>query len=336
MDSLIDKAAKHVSDIVRMAIKPSVASGILVVFDARTPLSRIVTSAYRKAHPQARFIDFDEVGAEAVIAAIRSLKAGDLVVLVQSSNFQLNEFRIRIELFQRGLATVDHGHLDRAPDERQWAIYVDALAFDPSYYHVLGRKLKERLDVAQSLKVICEGTELSYEGGMEASKLNVGDYAGMKNIGGTFPIGEVFTEPKNLTRVNGEARLFAFASPDHLVKFYEPFKIRIEKGVLVSHEGPPEFQAVMDQISTSEAVLVREFGLGLNAAMGKHRPLSDITAFERQKGLHFSLGEKHPIYKKPGMNSKKTHFHIDVFVDAQRITADGATIYESGEFLQND
>lgn len=29
---------------------------------------------------------------------------------------------------------------------------------------------------------------------------------GMKNVGGTFPVGEVFTEPKELRQVNGEVR----------------------------------------------------------------------------------------------------------------------------------
>jgi hypothetical protein len=75
---------------------------------------------------------------------------------------------------------------------------------------------------------------------------------------------------------------------------------------------------------------VREFGIGLNPAMGKHRVLNDITAFERQKGLHFSIGEKHGIYKKPGFNQKKTHYHIDIFVDVERIEADGKPIYDNG------
>ena len=101
------------------------------------------------------------------------------------------------------------------------------------------------------------------------------------------------------------------------------FEERIEKGLIVSHEGPPAFQEVLDQISSDERIMVREFGVGLNRAMGKDRLLKDITAFERQKGLHLSLGEKHGVYKKPGFNPKKTHYHIDVFVDVERIEIDG-------------
>lgn len=330
---LVAVAAKHVKDIVRLAIRRSPAAKALVVFDERTPLARIVAAAYRQALPDARFMDFDASGKDAFFEALDALAPGDLVVLVQSSSFRLDEFRIRIELFKRGLATVDHLHLERARDEGQMRIYVEALAYDPSYYVMLGHALKKRLDAAETVTVRCAGTALTYEGGMEPAKLNVGDYAGMKNVGGTFPIGEVFTEPKDLAKVNGEAMLFAFAGTDHHVQMHPPFRIVVREGVIVSHEGPPAFQAVLDQIRSEEEVLVREFGLGLNPAMGKERFVDDITAFERQKGLHFSLGEKHGVYKKPGFNPKKTHFHIDVFVDVERIETDGAALYENGEFL---
>ncbi len=148
----------------------------------------------------------------------------------------------------------------------------------------------------------------------------------MKNVGGTFPIGEVFSEPKDFACVNGEALIFAFAGVDHLVQMHEPFTIRVEGGLLVAHEGPPAFQAVLDQIGAEEKLLVREFGIGLNRAMGKDRVLKDMTAFERQRGLHLSLGEKHDIYAKPGLSKSKTHFHVDIFVDVERIEIDGVPL----------
>jgi hypothetical protein len=333
MDSILTKAAQNVGDIVRLALKPSPASKTLVIFDDLTPLSRTITEAYRLALPRATFLDFSPAGAEAVWRTVDALSPGDLVVLVQSNNFRLNEFRFRIELFKRGLWTIDHMHLERAKDDEQMATYVDALAYDPSYYLGLGRALKEKIDGAQTTVVRCTGTILTYGGGMEPSKLNIGDYTGMKNVGGTFPIGEVFSEPKDLSRVNGEALIFAFAGLDHLVQTHAPFKVAIKDGILTAPDAPSEFQAVIEQISAEEKVMVREFGLGLNPAMGKHRLLSDITAFERQKGLHLSLGEKHPIYKKPGLRADKTHFHVDVFVEVERIEINGGTIYSDGDFL---
>ena len=326
MKDLSALAAKHAADTVRLALKHEPARKALVVFDAQSPLSRLVTEAYRSALPEAEFVDYDATTRETILAAIELLQPRDLVVMIQSMTFRLDEFRIRIELFKRKLAVIEHVHLERATDDRQMEIYVDAMAYDPSYYRPLGHALKASIDAAETVKVFCDGTTLTYDGGMEPTKLNIGDYEGMTNVGGTFPIGEVFSEPRDLAMVNGEVKLFAFAGLDHLVQMHEPFTVRIEKGIVVSHEGPASFQEVLDQISADEQVMVREFGIGLNPAMGKDRLLKDITAFERQKGLHLSLGEKHGVYKKPGFNPKKTHFHIDVFVDVERIEVDGEAL----------
>lgn len=326
MDPLLALAAKHASDTIRLALKHDPARKALVVFDAQSPLSRLVAAAYRRALPDAPHIDYDTTTKEAVLAAIDLLDPKDLVVMIQSMTFRLDDFRIRIELFKRSLAVIEHMHLERATDDRQIGIYVDAMAYDPAYYRPLGHALKEKIDAAGRVQVFCAGTTLTYEGGMEPTKLNIGDYEAMTNVGGTFPIGEVFSEPRDLTKVNGEVKLFAFAGIDHLVQTHEPFLVRIERGIVVSHEGPPAFQEVLDQISADEKVMVREFGVGLNPAMGKDRLLKDITAFERQKGLHFSLGEKHGVYKKPGFHPKKTHYHIDVFVDVERIEVDGENL----------
>ncbi len=326
MDPLAAAAATHVADIIRLAFRFDGARDALVVFDVRTPLARIVTDAYRSALPRAAFLDFDAAGRDAVLGAIDARRPGDLVVLIQSSNFRLDEFRFRIELFKRELAVIEHVHLERATDDAQMRIYVDALAYDREYYVGTGRRLKAALDAARTVTVRCKGTLLTYEGGMEDAKLNVGDYEGMKNVGGTFPIGETFTEPRDLAKMNGDALLFAFAGTDHLVQMHEPFRIVIEKGILVAHEGPKAFQDVLDQISTEESLTVREFGLGLNRAMGKDRVLKDITAFERQRGLHLSLGEKHNVYAKPGLSKSRTRFHIDVFVDVERIETDGVVL----------
>jgi hypothetical protein len=326
MERLIDAAAGHADAIVRLAIEHDPSRKALVVFDGHSPLARLVTEAYRRALPDAAYIDYDAATKESVMAAIGGLGPKDLVVMIQSMAFRLDDFRIRIELFKRGLKVIEHVHLERATDERQIALYVDGMAYDPSYYRPLGRALKAKIDAAETVKVFCDGTVLTYEGGMEPTKLNVGDYAGMTNVGGTFPIGEVFSEPKDLARVNGEVKLFAFAGVDHLVQIHAPFVVRVERGLVVSHEGPPSFQEVLDQIGADEQAMVREFGIGLNPAFGKDRVLKDITAFERQKGLHLSLGEKHGVYRKPGFNPKKTHYHIDVFVDVERIELDGKAL----------
>lgn len=325
---------KHIRDILGLAIKVAPETGrALVVFDRDSPLSRRLELAYRAVLPHAVFLEFAQTGAAGIMAAIDALKPGDFVGIIQSSSFRLDEFRIRIELFKRGLATVEHAHLARMTPEQE-AIYVDALAYDPAYYVTLGHQLKTRLDAARSAVVTCNGTRMEYAGPFEAAKLNVGDYTGMANVGGTFPIGEVFTEPANLDTVNGDALVFAFANTDHILRVHEPFAIHVEHGVLTNADAAPdEFKAVLDLIKGQETVLVREFGLGLNRAMGRGRTVNDITAFERMKGLHFSLGSKHPVYKKAGIQTKHTRYHIDVFIDVQRIELDGAPLFEHGDFV---
>jgi hypothetical protein len=40
------------------------------------------------------------------------------VVLVQSTSFRMDAYRIRIELFKRGLKVIEHVHLSRMPGEQ--------------------------------------------------------------------------------------------------------------------------------------------------------------------------------------------------------------------------
>jgi leucyl aminopeptidase (aminopeptidase T) len=89
----------------------------------------------------------------------------------------------------------------------------------------------------------------------------------------------------------------------------------------------------LDKIREDEDTTVREFGLGLNRAMSKHRIVSDITAFERQQGLHLSIGAKHAIYPKPGFHRKHGRYHVDIFVDVERIVIDGEAVYQEGRFV---
>ena len=332
MDDLLVRTTGHLKNILRDALRFSPMEQALVIFDTQSPLTTMLTEAYRRALTTATFVDFETVTTADIAKRFDGLAPGDIVILVQSTNFRLDEFRIRIELYKRGLKTIEHTHLGRMP-ESQFETYVDALAYDPGYYRPLGHALKSRLDNAERIVVECTGTKLVYAGPMEETKLNIGDYTNMKNVGGTFPIGEVFTESRDLQTVNGEAMVFAFAGDDHLVRTYEPFRVVIRSGILTTPEGPPEFQAILDKIREDEEVLVREFGLGLNRAMDKHRIVNDITAFERQKGLHLSLGAKHAMYAKPGLSRKHGRYHVDIFVDAKRITVDETIIYQDGEFL---
>jgi leucyl aminopeptidase (aminopeptidase T) len=231
------------------------------------------------------------------------------------------------------LKVIEHPHLARIR-EAEFATYIDALAYDPAYYRAVGPALKKRLDRARRITVVCEGTELIYDSPLENAKLNIGDYSGMKNVGGQFPIGEVFTEPKDLDRVNGTIKLFAFGDTDFSVHGTgKPFSAVIEKGLLTAApDAPKTFHVVLDQIRAEEGTIrLRELGFGLNRAMTRERRVSDIGAYERMLGLHLSLGAKHAVYTKPGF-PKKSRFHVDVFAAIERVEADGEGIFQDGRY----
>lgn len=331
---LTQKAAANVADILKHAIEHTNEHRALVVYDSQFPLSAIITEAYRRALPDALFLDYDAHSKEEILAAFDRLSPRDLVVLIQSKDFRLNEFRIRIALFQRKLKVIDHLHLYRNV-ESSWETYIDALAYDVNWYRGTGHRLRKVLESTQELRIVSDGTELIVTGGLEAPKPNLGDYTGMENIGGTFPIGEVFTEAKNLSNLSGTLKIFAFADTSFNIAMHEPFTITIKDGLVIGWDAsaPQAFPDVIAQIKTNERPLVREIGFGLNRAITRTRYLNDITAFERMFGLHFSLGEKHTVYKKQGITADKTRFHVDVFPLVHAVFADGVCIYKDDTLL---
>ncbi len=333
-DTLKSLAEKNIHDIVRIAIEHTDDRKALVVYDTETELTQILTSAYRKVLPEATFIDFNSVAKEEIISAFDALSPCDLVVLIQSTDFRLNEFRIRIHLFQKKLKVIDHQHLTRnEPD--QWSTYIHALAYDTQWYRGIGKRLKQKLMNTETLRVQCKNTELVVTGGLEEPKLNIGDYTGMENIGGTFPIGEVFTEAIDLTKTNGSIMVYAYAGANYHIDMHAPFQIDIENGIVVGFGNgtPQSFIDIISQIKTNERAIVREIGFGLNRAMTSEHYLNDITAFERILGMHFSLGEKHTVYKKQGITPDKTRYHVDIFPKITKVYSNDTCIFDNGTYV---
>ncbi|MDB5749418.1 MAG: hypothetical protein JWP72_4266 [Massilia sp.] len=329
----VDAAANHLRDVLDIAIEHGPRHRALVVFDSRTGLARALVEAYRRKLPGATFLDFDSVEPATVLARFRELAVKDLVVLVQSTNFRLEAFRIRVELFKLGLKVIEHVHLSRMPG-LQGEHYIEALAYDPNYFRGVGRALKSRIDAAPHARVCGGGDTLAFASRLEPAKLNIGDYSGMNNVGGQFPIGEVFTEALDLEAVNGRARVHVFGDTSYLSNRPDiPVTIIVERGRVVGTENAtPEFQRVLDIIRADEGeVWVRELGFGMNRAFTRERRVDDIGTYERMCGIHLSLGAKHGVYPKPGFKRKDARYHIDVFAvtDAvylgeDRVYADGA------------
>jgi hypothetical protein len=336
--SAIDAATAHLRDVLAIALEHGPGRRALVVYDTRTGLARALLEAYRRNLPQdTEFIDFDAVTPEQVLALFKTLAPHDLVVLVQSSNFRLDGFRLRVELFKLGLKVIEHVHLSRMPGA-QGEHYVESLAYDPAYFRGVGHALKARIDRARRAEVRGSAnsieTVLRFDAPLESAKLNVGDYGAMNNVGGQFPIGEVFTEATDLEAVNGRALIHVFGDTSYLVnRPAKPITIVIERGRVVDAiDSTPEFDEVLAIIRRDEGeVWVRELGFGMNRAFTRERRVDDIGTYERMCGIHLSLGAKHGVYAKPGFKRKDARYHIDVFavtdavyLDDERVYADGA------------
>jgi aminopeptidase len=331
----ITAASKSVGDILALAIEYAPPHMAVVVYDSRCDLAVALTAAYRHCLPAASFIDFDAVTPETVLAAFVPLAASDLVVLIQSTSFRLEAFRIRVELFKRSLKVIEHLHLSRMPGT-QALNYLDSLAYDPAYYRGVGYALKARIDRAQSGVVYSGGERLLFASPFESAKLNVGDYKDMRNVGGQFPIGEVFTEAQDLEAVNGRVRIFVFGDTAFMCNQPEkPITLVISKGrVIDAIDSTPEFDKVLENIRADEGeVWMRELGFGMNRAFTRERIVSDIGTYERMCGIHLSLGAKHGIYNKPNFKRKDTKYHVDVFAITESVMLDDDVVYRDGSWI---
>lgn len=334
----VDAATTHLRDILALAVEHGPGHAALVVHDQRTPLSRALTEGYRRNLPHARFIDFDSATPEAVLAAFRAMAPKDLVVLVQSTNFRLDGFRIRVELFKLGLKVIEHVHLSRMPG-LQSEHYIASLAYDPAYFRDTGRALKRRIDVAPHARVVGGGETLHFGSPFEPAKLNVGDYSEMNNVGGQFPIGEVFTEALDLEAVHGRVQVHVFGDTSYRSNRPEvPVTLVIERGRVVGTENAtPAFQEVLDKITLDEGeVWVRELGFGLNRAFTRARRVDDIGTYERMCGIHLSLGAKHGVYPKPGFKRKDARYHIDVFAVTDAVYLGDECVYAEERWICNN
>lgn len=334
--TLLQNASQNLSDVISDVFLHNDSHTALVIYDLDSPLSVLLTDAYKEALPKGIFVNFHDTETDEIMSQMEALQTADFVALVQSKSFRLSAFRIRIELFKKKIKVAEHPHLGRMSSDDEVTTYVNALAYDKTYYHHTGHTLKNILEDAQGAVVHSGDEQLIYRGGFEAAKINIGDYREMNNIGGQFPIGEVFTESKELRSLNGKTNIIAFGDTNYKVNIPpQPITIVIENGHLVSTENSTaEFEAVLEMIKEEENVVwVRELGLGLNRALSKKNFVSDMGTFERMCGLHLSLGAKHGIYAKEGMKRNSGKFHIDVMIDTSSLKIDDKVVFDGDKWV---
>lgn len=322
------------------------SAGFLIIYDLETPLSRILSEAYRALLPAARAFDYYTKTQEEVLAEVEKCSEGDLVILIQSSSFRMSNFRWRLELFNRGLKVIEHAHFvnNWTGEEEN---YLDTLRYDGEYLQKTAEGLKVRLEQAKQVRVVSmDGAELIYTGPFEEIKKNIGDFRAMKNKGCSFPVGEIFTEPDDISMLNGEVEIYAFADVKHNVVFPERnFRLKVVGGQINLLEERVEleksewgkkllevFEMLQDE-NEDGVIWARELGLGLNRGISKTKRLHDISAYERVCGVHISLGLKHDIYRGKVPKNKAQRYHVDIFPDVSEVWIDEERVFGEGEYL---
>jgi aminopeptidase len=326
------EAETSVQNLVRDAILYTPAEKAMIVFDSNSQLSQILAHVYKLVLPDAVIMDFDEYSQDEILVAFDELGEKDFVVLIQSTNFRLNAFRIRVELFAKSIKVVEHVHLGRMNDEDALK-YLGALGYDKEYFHGMGHGLKKLIDVAKSAKIVSGEHSLNFPSPLEKAKINIGDYSEMKNVGGQFPIGEVFTESVALEDVNGIAPIFAFGGRDFAVVRPEiPILLNIQGGKIVEViNSTAAFDDIMEMIKAHEGeVWVRELGFGLNRGFTQECVVNDVGTYERMLGIHMSLGKKHTSYNKTKyFKRKETRYHIDAFIKTDQVYLDERCVFDN-------
>ena len=157
-EELIVKTAKHLRGLLSEAFHHSNSENAVVVYDTRCLIATLLMEGYKRALPHARLINFDEHEPQEVRALLEALNPSDLVVLIQSTNFRLDAFRLRVELFKLKLKVIEHPHLSRMSDDEA-SYFIDSLEYDKEYYRPLGRALQSKIDNAP-MGVLDSGGEL--------------------------------------------------------------------------------------------------------------------------------------------------------------------------------
>jgi len=327
--------------------KPFCEKKVVLVYDTDSKLSKILWESYAenlkfphhggglRGSVDTEIIIFWDIEKEELKEKLMSLEADSTVVLVQSTNFRLDNFRLRLNLKNQWVWCIEHNHLWYI---RDWEIenYADAIEYRTPYYIDLSNKLKERFDKADELIVVSKNWEkLICSGWFEDMKQNTWDFWDRIRAW-SFPIWENFTEIKNFDNFNGKVAIRAYPNMTFEVQFPEIFVIEIKESRIVDYSDntPKEFIEIVEKIKTWEdwECFVRELGFWLNPWITWDRTLNDVNACERIAWFHMSLWKKHQIYRKKFHRKITQRYHIDIFSDTDYILLDWVKIFEKEKF----
>jgi len=312
---------------------------LILLYDLESPLSREVSKWYianLANHKTAEIIDFNSVEKQYLIDKFSLLPEDSTVIIVQSTNFMLNEFRIRLNLNNAWVWCLEHRHLAYIYDS-EIENYADAITYNTPLYIELGNKLKTLSDKAQTMTFVCnDGSIMKAEWWFEDMKLNTWDYT-WRIRWWNVPIWENFTEILDFSKLNWELSIYAFPDEKLRIEVVEPFKINIKESLVTCDDEncPENFKKILDFVSSWEngEVMLRELWFGLNPGITRDKRIADINSYERIAGFHLSLWKKHQIYRKKMHKSVVQRYHIDIFPDIKEIFIDDVLVFKDEKYV---
>jgi len=336
---LQNQLKQHVGDIIKKNYQISQDRFMLLVYDMNCLLARMLKEAYSSTIVEYRheMIDFNTVVEEDFLKRLEELPSHSLVILVQSGSFRTTKHHLRRDLVGFGHDVIEHARLGHNTVV-EIKNYIASLVYDMPYYVKICDNINQLLCGGRR-EILIEslgGLRLIIDSEYEKPILNTGDFSNIVVKSGGFPIGEIFTEARDLDAMSGELLVFGFPGLDHLTHFVDvPFVVRIEGGRLVKHNGPVAFEEMLGMIRSEEEgeVWVREIGFGLNRGLGFEKRITEPTAFERFAGMHFSLGKKHDMYRKKISKNVLQKYHVDIFCLVERMSIGGVVVFENGRYV---
>lgn len=326
--------------------KPFSEKKVVLVYDDESKLSTILWEAYKNNlenyNQQGGFsslfeiIIFWKIEKDILKEKLMNLEIDSTVILVQSTNFRLDDFRLRLNLKNQWVWCIEHNHLWYIRDE-EIETYADSLEYKTPFYISLSNTLKERFDSAKRLVIKSKNWDkLICEWWFEDMKQNTWDFWDRIRAG-SFPIWENFTENKNFSKVNWKLAIRAYPNMQFEVIKWEIFTIEINESKIIwySDNTPNWFIELIEKIKSSEdwECFVRELGFGLNPWITWEKTLNDVNACERIMWFHMSMWKKHQIYRKKFHRKIIQRFHIDIFSDADIIELDWEKIFKDEKFI---
>lgn len=316
---------------------------VVLIYDLDSPLSILMANWYienLKNYPNSEIVKYGDISSSDLKEKILSLEPFSTVIMVESTNFRLEEFRIRMSLQHRTIAGIEHNHLTYIKED-QIETYLRAVSYQSPYFQKVSDFLKQKNDNGKTMKIVSpEWAVLILEWWFEYMKQNTGNFA-LDNRYWTYPIGENFSEVKDFSLTNWEMYIRAYPWENFEMIFPEkPFKITIKESRVYADENttPEWFLKIMEKISRDEngEVMMRELWFWLNPEITWEKTLTDVNQFERISGFHLSLGKKHNIYRKKFHKDVVQKYHIDIFPHVSQIFIDDELIFDSERHFMVD